>query len=427
MEILSKVVNFVLNLGGGIFLPFVITVLGLFFKMDLFDSFKNGLKIGAGFTGINLVIGVLCDALAPAVAHYADLGAGFTVTDIGWEGIGAIAWSTPFAIAIVPLGMILNYVLIRTKFTKTMDVDVWNYWHFILGAAISYYVLMMIGLSPVAAAIIGILVGLLTFVVVLKLGDKIAPYWQEYYGLPGTTCCNSDAYYMWGIDWVVCKLIDLIPGLSKVNINGKWINDKLGSFGETSVLAFFAGVLISIITRLDLATAITMSVTIAACIILVPKMVGLLMEGLVPISNAARKFFKSHLGDDYDIYIGMDEALYLGDETGIQCSVIMIPIALALAFLPGVTVFPIASIGSLCYTTCACSLFAKGDVFKTIVASAVCMAYCFLMYSFMAPLATKLALETGYITASMGQVTGSGIEELQCVILGVIAKVLGAW
>ncbi|MBQ9424791.1 MAG: hypothetical protein IJU42_02495 [Erysipelotrichaceae bacterium] len=427
MEILSNVVNFVLNLGGGIFLPFVITILGLFFKMNLFDSFKNGLKIGAGFTGINLVIGVLCDALAPAVEHYADLGAGFTVTDIGWEGIGAIAWSTPFAIAIVPLGMILNYVLIRLKFTKTMDVDVWNYWHFILGAAISYYVLMMIGLSPAAAAIIGILVGLLTFVIVLKLGDKIAPYWQEYYGLPGTTCCNSDAYYMWGIDWVVCKLIDLIPGLANININGKWINDKLGSFGETSVLAFFAGVLISIITRLDLATAITMSVTIAACIILVPKMVGLLMEGLVPVSNAARKFFKSHLGDDYDIYIGMDEALYLGDETGIQCSVIMIPIALALAFLPGVTVFPIASIGSLCYTTCACSLFAKGDVFKTIVASAVCMAYCFLMYSFMAPLATKLALETGYITASMGQVTGSGIEEMQCVILGVIAKLLGAW
>ena len=427
MQILSSIVNFVLNLGGGIFLPFVITILGLFFKMNLFDSFKNGLKIGAGFTGINLVIGVLCDALSPAVQHYANLGAGFTVTDIGWEGIGAIAWSTPFAIAIVPLGMILNYILIRTKFTKTMDVDVWNYWHFILGAAISYYVCMMLGMSQVVSAIIGILIGLGTFVIVLKLGDKIAPYWQEYYGLPGTTCCNSDAYYMWGIDWVVCKIIDAIPGLNKININAKWVSDKLGSFGETSVLAFFAGVLISVITRLDLATAITMSVTIAACIILVPKMVGLLMEGLVPVSNAARKFFKSHLGDDYDIYIGMDEALYLGDEVGIQCSVIMIPIALALAFLPGVTVFPIASIGSLCYTTCACSLFAKGDVFKTIVASSVCLIYCFEIYSFMAPLATKLALETGYITASMGQVTGSGIEELQCVLLGVVAKLLGAW
>ena len=427
MQILSSIVNFVLNLGGGIFLPFVITILGLFFKMNLFDSFKNGLKIGAGFTGINLVIGVLCDALSPAVQHYANLGAGFTVTDIGWEGIGAIAWSTPFAIAIVPLGMILNYILIRTKFTKTMDVDVWNYWHFILGAAISYYVCMMLGMSQVVSAIIGILIGLGTFVIVLKLGDKIAPYWQEYYGLPGTTCCNSDAYYMWGIDWVVCKIIDAIPGLNKININAKWVSDKLGSFGETSVLAFFAGVLISVITRLDLATAITMSVTIAACIILVPKTVSLLMEGLVPISNHARRYFKNKLGDDYDIYIGMDEALCLGDETGIQIAVIMIPFALALAFLPGVTVFPIASIGSLCYTTCACSLFAKGDVFKTIVASSVCLIYCFEMYSFMAPLATKLALETGYITASMGQVTGSGIEELQCVLLGVVAKLLGAW
>ena len=427
MEILNTVVNFVLNLGGGIFLPFVITILGLFFKMDLFESFKNGLRIGAGFTGINLVIGVLCDALAPAVEHYAGLGAGFTVTDIGWEGMGSLAWSTPFAIAIVPLGMILNYVLIRVKFTKTMDVDVWNYWHFILGAAISYYVCLMMGMSSVVAAIVGIVIGLGTFVIVLKCGDKLAPYWQEYYGLPGTTCCNSDAYYMWAIDWVVCKLLDLIPGVNKININGKWLSDKLGTFGETSVITFFCGVFIAIITKLDLATTITMSVTLSACIILVPKMVGLLMEGLVPVSNAARMFFKNKLGDDYDIYIGMDEALYLGDETGIQCSVIMIPIALLLAFLPGVTVFPIASIGSLCYTTCACSLFAKGDVFKTIVASSVCLIYSFEMYSFMAPLATTLAIKTGYITSAVGQVTGSGIEELQCVILGIISKVLGCW
>ena len=427
MQILANVVNFVLGLGGAIFLPFMIAILGMFFKMSFFDSFKNGLRIGAGLIGIDLVIGTLVGALAPAVAHYANLGTGFIATDIGWEGISAIAWSTPFSIAIVPLGMILNYILIRIKFTKTMDVDVWNYWHFILTAAMVYYLGIRMNLGAAVSAVLGIVIALATLAVILKCGDWIAPYWQEYYGLPGTTCCNSDAYYMWGIDWVVCKIIDAIPGLNKININAKWVSDKLGSFGETSVLAFFAGVLISVITRLDLATAITMSVTIAACIILVPKMVGLLMEGLVPVSNAARKFFKSHLGDDYDIYIGMDEALYLGDEVGIQCSVIMIPIALALAFLPGVTVFPIASIGSLCYTTCACSLFAKGDVFKTIVASSVCLIYCFEMYSFMAPLATKLALETGYITASMGQVTGSGIEELQCVLLGVVAKLLGAW
>ena len=43
-------------------------------------------------------------------------------------------------------------------------------------------------------------------------------------------------------------------------------------------------------------------------------MVSLLMEGLMPNSNAAKKFFKNHLGGDYDIYVGMDEALCLGDK-----------------------------------------------------------------------------------------------------------------
>ena len=66
MQILANVVNFVLGLGGAIFLPFMIAILGMFFKMSFFDSFKNGLRIGAGLIGIDLVIGTLVGALAPA-------------------------------------------------------------------------------------------------------------------------------------------------------------------------------------------------------------------------------------------------------------------------------------------------------------------------------------------------------------------------
>ena len=427
MEILSKIVNFVLNLGGGIFLPFVITILGLFFKMDLFDSFKNGLKIGAGFTGINLVIGVLCDALAPAVEHYADLGVGFTVTDIGWEGIGAIAWSTPFAIAIVPLGMILNYILIRTKFTKTMDVDVWNYWHFILTAAMVYYLRIRMNMGVVVSAVLGIVLALVPLAVILKCGDWIAPYWQEYYDLPGTTCCNSDAYCIWLVNWIVCKVMDLIPGLNKIKINSKTLSDKFGAFGDSGVITFFCGLLLAAVTRCDVKTALKMAVTLTACIILVPKTVALLMEGLVPISNEARKYFKNKLGDDYDIYIGMDEALCLGDEVGIEIAVIMIPFALALAFVPGVNFFPVASLGSLCYTTCACALFAKGDFLKTFVSSLVMTLVFFELKSVMAPLATMLAVESGSVTSAAGLITGSGVWELQNVIVGIITKLLGAW
>ena len=297
MELINSVIQFIMDLGGAVFLPIMITLLGLVFGIKFFDSLKSGLRIGIGFIGINTILSLLIGGLDPVVNHYVEAGAGFTITDIGWEGIASIAWSTKFALIIVPLGMVLNYILIRVRFTKTMDVDIWNYFHFILGAAVAYYVALGMGLSDGVATVIGIVFGLLTFVCVLKFADMIAPKWQSYYGLEGTTCCNNDAYLVWLINWAVCKLLDLIPGVKNVRLDLKWVNDKLGSLGETSVITFFVGILLCVITRQDLATTLTVSVTLCAAIILLPRMVSLLMEGLVPISNAARKFFQRHLGD----------------------------------------------------------------------------------------------------------------------------------
>ena len=140
MQIINSVIQFIMDLGGAIFLPFMITILGLFFRIKFFDSFRNGLRIGAGFLGITVILEMLCNSLNPAVEFYAGMGSGFTVIDIGWEGIAAIAWSTPFALIIVPICLVLNYFLIRIRFTKTMDVDIWNYFHVIPGAAMAYYI-----------------------------------------------------------------------------------------------------------------------------------------------------------------------------------------------------------------------------------------------------------------------------------------------
>lgn len=427
MEFINSIIQFVLDLGGSVFLPIMITILGLVFGIKFFDSLKSGLRIGIGFIGINTILSLLIGGLDPVVNHYVETGAGFVITDIGWEGVASIAWSTKFALIIVPLGMVLNYVLIRVRFTKTMDVDIWNYFHFILGAAVAYYVALGMGLSDTVATIIGIVFGLLTFMVLLKLADLIAPKWQQYYGLEGTTCCNNDAYLVWLINWAVCKLLDLIPGVKNIHIDLKWINDKLGSLGETSVITFFVGILLCVITGQDAATTLTVSVTLCAAIILLPRMVSLLMEGLVPISNAARKFFQKHLGDEYEINIGMDEALCLGDQPGLECAVIMIPITVAVSFLPGVGVFPLAALGSLAYTTCMCSLYAEGDIFKIVVSSTASMIYCLYAYTFMAPLVTEMALKAGYITSASTLVTGDSIQEWNCMLVGILGKLFKAW
>ena len=406
----------------------MITILGLIFGIKFFESLKNGLRIGIGFVGISAMLNLLIQGIQPAVNYYSAMGSGFTVTDIGWEGLASIAWSTPFALLIIPLGFLLNFVLIRVKFTKTMNVDIWNYFQFVLGAAVAYYIMLLMGVSTVVAAVIATLFGVITSVIALKLGDVIAPYWQKYYDLPGTTCTTFDALmFCWPINFAVCWLLDRIPGVNKIKLDIHWFNEKMGSIGETSVLTFFIGLLLSIITKQSLATALSMSVTLAAAIILLPRMVSLLMEGLVPISNAARAFFQKKLGDNYEINIGMDCALSLGDESGISSSIIMIPITIGLAFILPVNYFPIALVGTLVYYACESALFAKGNIFKIIVSTMVIVTYICLLDSYLAPLVTELAVRTGYIANASTMVTGCGIETPHCLIFALIGKLFRVW
>ena len=197
--------------------------------------------------------------------------------------------------------------------------------------------------------------------------------------------------------------------------------------GESSVLTFFVGIILSLLTRQNLANTLSMSVTLSAAVILMPKVVGLLMEGMLPITKAARAYFKGKLGDDYDIYIGMDEALCLGDETGIQLVGIMIPITIAIAFLPGISMFPLSSLGSMIYFTCGCSLFAKGDLFKTLVSTVMVMIYRCFINSWIAPIVTQLAFSAGFISTTATLVSGSSSAEFNCVLVGILGKILGVW
>ncbi len=429
MEIIDAIVQFVMDIGGGVFLPIIITLMGIVFKLGLFDSMRNGLRVGAGFLGINVVLNMLVAGIQPVVDHYSGLGdgSGFTVIDIGWEGMSAIAWSTSFALLIVPLAMILNYILLKVRFTKTMDIDVWNYFHVIIGGSMLYYILTLAGVESGVAYAAGVVFALGTFVVVLKFADWVAPRWQAYYDLPGTTCCNNDAIYLWGINMVVCKIIDKIPGLNKVSVNVSWFSDKLGSLGESSVLTFIVGIILSVITQQSPSNALTVSVTLAAAVILMPKVVSLLMEGLSPVSRAASTYFKNKLGDDYEINIGMDEALCLGDETGIELVGIMIPITMLIAFLPGISMFPISTLGSLIYITCAASLFANGDVFRNLISSIAIVIYKSFVNSWMAPVATMLAFQAGYIDSMSTLVSGSTTAEFNCVLVGILGKFLHVW
>ena len=192
-------------------------------------------------------------------------------------------------------------------------------------------------------------------------------------------------------------------------------------------MAFTVGLILSVLTKQIVSGALTLSVTLAAAIILMPKVVGLLMEGLLPLSKDARKYFKKKLGNDYEIYIGMDEALCLGDEMGIQLVGIMIPIAILIAFLPGVHMFPLSTLGSMVYITCACAMYANGDMVKALIASIAVVVYKTYINTWMAPIVTELAFGAGFISSTATLVSGSNAAEFNCVLVGILGKFLKVW
>lgn len=396
METLYNIVRTITEMGATAILPIIITVLGIVFRMKIGNAVKSGLLVGIGFLGLTLIVDLLNTSLEPAVSYYADLGSGFTIADIGWPAVGAASWVAPFAALSIPLGLLANLLLVRLKWTKTLNVDIWNYMHFLIPGALVYFLF--------GSFWMGLLVTLLMSIIALFVGDWIAPKWQKYFGLEGTTN-TTIIYSAWGypIAWAVNKIIDFIPGVNKWNLSLDKLNRKLGVIGDPAIIGFIVGLILGIITKRSLPEVITMAIGIAGVMVLMPKMVGVMMDGLSPIGKAAKDFMVKKMGKDSKLNVGMDIALGLGDPTTITTTVISIPLVMLFAIiLPGVQFFPIGLLMSVTYISVMCAMASKGNLFRSITSTVVFCIITFYLAGFVAPGATEMLNSAGVGLEGLG-------------------------
>lgn len=82
---------------------------------------------------------------------------------------------------------------------------------------------------------------------------------------------------------------------------------------------------------------------LAAVMLLLPRMTSIMMEGLVPLSNVARKKLVKRF-PDREITVGMDTALIVGHPSVIAPALLLIPVIVILAVvLPGNRVMPLGT------------------------------------------------------------------------------------
>lgn len=385
-----QVINFVMDAGATVFMPIIILILGLIFGLKIGRAFKAGITVGIGFIGINLIIELLSNNLMVVINRLVELyHFKLTAVDVGWPIAAGIAWSSGPVVPLILVSVfILNIILVAVGFTKTLDVDIWNYWQpLFIGGAI-YLLKGNMVLAVVAACV--------SMTIIFKIADFSQPYVEELFGIPGISIphIESTGWALIGIP--LNKLIDKIPGINKINWTPEKIQEKLGVWGEPSVIGLIIGAILALIAKTDAATVMNTAMVTGASMYLLPKMVSVLMEGLMPVSEAASQFMQKHF-KNRSVYIGLDAAVVVGHPSIVATALLLIPTTLILAaVIPGNVTLPLAELSGLVFFVVWAVVPSKGNVFRGWLIGTFFMAVILLVSSDYAPVMTSLGQSIGY-------------------------------
>lgn len=377
--------QYIQSLGVAVMMPIIIFILALCFRVKPGAAIRAGLTVGVAFIGLNLVIGLFGDNLGPAVQHIAEIhGLELSVIDVGWPGVSAIAYASAAGALVIPLCLLTNAIMLLLKLTQTMDVDIWNFWHYALVAA---FVEILTG-----NIVLALVIAMLNFAIVLIIADNFVDGLEETNGLPGISIPNAFAAAFAPIAFVINKVIDAIPGVRDIDVDFTQLQKKAGVFGEPIFIGTVLGALLGIVAQDSFADICKLGVTMGAVMVLIPKMAQLLMDGLLPISEAAGNFMQAHFANRGKIYIGLDSAVAIGHPVTLSVSLILVPIVVFMAVvIPGNRMVPFVDLTVIPYMFALITPMVRGNGFRCLVIGALVLSVGLLFASDLAGLTTIMA------------------------------------
>lgn len=327
-------------------------------------------------------------------------GISLPVVDLGWPPLAAITWGSPIAPFVIPLTMLINVAMLALNKTRTVDVDMWNYWHFALAGTLVYYSTgsFVLGLSAAAIAAI----------VVLKLADWSAPLVAKYFGLEGISLPTLSSVVFFPIGLLFDKIIDKIPGVNRIHIDPENVQKKMGIFGEPMMVGTILGVLLGIISGYDFKYILLLGISIGGVMFILPRMVRILMEGLLPLSEAIKKYLNAKYPGRDDLFIGLDIAVAVGNPAIISTALILTPISVFIAFLlPGNKVLPLGDLANLAVMASMIVLACRGNIFRAVITAIPVIVADLWIATKIAPFITGMAKDVNFKMAegSSGQVS----------------------
>lgn len=372
---METVFSYIIGLGAAVMMPIIFTVLGVCIGIRLGDALKAGLKVGVGFVGLSIVTALLTSALGPALNTVVDIyGLQLKVFDMGWPAAAAVAYNTAVGAFIIPVCLSVNLLMLLTKTTRTVNIDLWNYWHFAFIGAVIYFASGSLAWGFFGAVI--------CYVFTLILADITAKRFQNFYtGMDGISIPQPFCAGFVPFAWALSKGLDKIPGMNRLEIDAEGLKKKFGLLGEPLFLGVIVGVGIGCLTCSSwneivdrIPYILGLGIKMGAVMELIPRVTVLFIEGLKPISEATRNLIARKFKGADGLNIGMSPALVIGHPTTLVVSLLLIPVTLALAvILPGNEFLPLASLAGMFYVFPLVLPYTRGSVVKTFIIGLVVM------------------------------------------------------
>ncbi len=310
----------------------------------------------------------------------------------------------PIVIAIISIAIgikvgkaVRSGLMLLLKMTKTVNVDVWNIWHMTFTGAIAYAVT-----GNFAIGILGVVIHA---AISYKLGDLWAPILTDYFELDGLTSPHGTSAYMAPFACMVDWVIDRIPGLNKIDLTADTLQEKVGVLAEPVVIGGILGTVIGFLAGYDAQGALPLGIKMSAVMVLMPKIVKCIMEGLMPLTERAKELMNAKF-NGAEFYIGLDPAILLGDPTVVSAGLIFIPLTLLFAvILPGNTVLPFGDLATIGFFIAIAVGVHKGKLFRSLISGSVIMIVTLLITNQTVAWTTQLAVSTG--SAQAGSVVAA--------------------
>lgn len=417
---MTDVIQTFVDLGAEVMLPIIIFIFALVFRVKPGRAIKSALMVGIGFIGLTLVTDLLGDAVGAASQEMVErFDLALTNIDVGWPAAAAISYGTILGISAIPIGIAVNIVLLIFKLTSTLNVDIWNFWQVAFIGNLSYALTGDFKIAVYSMIVYQVLLYL--------LADIIAPYIKKYYGFPNITFPHGTSVPGFAVALVLNWVFDRVPGLNRIKIDANTIQKRFGVLGEPPIMGAILGIIIGLIAGYSVGDILMLSVQTAAVLVLLPRMVSLLMEGLTPISEAAGDFVKKRF-PGREVNIGMNSALALGDPGVLSSSLILIPITLLLAFiLPGNSTLPFGDYGNIPYLIALMVPVFGGDILRGVIGGALYLVPILYISSWSAPLITEVAQTAGFNFGNASSITALGHGGLWTTLLFVLSSEYLPW